>query len=57
MKKYIVIWKKEEKEFTDIHEAIEFAEKTAESGCYTSVRAEVDGKRDEQPFFTCTWEI
>jgi hypothetical protein len=57
LKKYIVTWKKEEKEFADVHQAIHFAEKMGETGVYSAVFSEIDGVRSESPFFYCSWEI
>lgn len=57
MKKYIVKWKKEEKEFDDVSKAIGFAEEVGESGYTSSVWTEIDGVRDAEPFFYTEWEI
>lgn len=57
MKKYIVEWKNEKQDFTDVQEAVKFAEKTAETGVNTYVYGEIDGVRDIEPFFECTWTI
>jgi hypothetical protein len=57
MKKYIVQWKNNEKDFADVQEAVKFAEKTGETGVNAYVWVELDGVRDEEPFFECVWTI
>lgn len=58
MKRYIVKWNKEEKDFDNVHEAVYFAEKTCEyTGAYVSVWTENNGVMEEQPFFYAEWEI
>lgn len=57
MKKYIVEWKNEKRDFTNVQEAVRFAEKKAETGVNTYVYGEIDGVRDTEPFFECTWTI
>lgn len=58
MKKYVVTWGNEEKEFDDIKKAVDFADKTGVStGSNAYVWGELDGVRDEEPFFSCTWSI
>ena len=57
MKKYIVKWGNNEKEFEDVKEAVSFAEKTGEQGANTFVYVERNGIRDIEPFYSCTWSI
>jgi hypothetical protein len=57
MKKYIVKWKADEKEFEDLEDAVNFAEETGETGINTYVYSEIDGIREEDFFYSCTWEI
>lgn len=57
MKKYIVKYKQHEIEFDNIHEATKEAEKIGETGANVYVYSEVDGVREEDYFYSCTWEI
>lgn len=57
MKKFIVQWKGEEKEFDDSREASRFADKEAESGVNSYVWVENDGIREEEPIIRNEWSI
>lgn len=57
MKTYVVKYKEHEKVYTDIGFAIAEAEKIGETGVNVYVYAELDGVREEEPFFSCVWEI
>jgi len=54
---YIVKYKQHEKLFTDVRVATLEAEKIGETGVNTFVYKEVDGVRDDEPFFSCTWGV
>jgi hypothetical protein len=54
---YIVKCKDEEFKFLDVKSAVKEAEILGESGKNTYVYKEVDGVREEEPFFSCWWEI
>ena len=57
MKKYIVKWGNNEKEYEDIKEAVYFAEQTGEQGANVYIFAETDGVRDIEPYYSCTWSM
>lgn len=58
MEIYNVTCGKEEEEFTDINKAVKHAEKICESsGVNAYLWGEVDGVRDEEPFFKFEWTL
>ncbi|WP_190284975.1 hypothetical protein [Bacillus sp. S3] len=57
MKTYVVKYTQHEKVFTDLQFAIKEAEILSKTGVHTYVYSEIDGVRDEEPFYSCTWEI
>lgn len=57
MKKYIVKYKQHEIEFENVREATKEADKIGETGANVYVYSEIDGVREEDYFYSCTWEM
>jgi hypothetical protein len=54
---YIVKYNQFEKVFANIQVATKEAERIGEKGTNVYVYEEIDGVREEEPFFSCTWGL
>ncbi|MCA1066157.1 hypothetical protein QTG56_25175 (plasmid) [Rossellomorea sp. AcN35-11] len=57
MKKYVVKWNNNQKEFKEPQGAIEFAESKSNEGFNSYVWISINGVLNSEPFFTSEWDL